>query len=116
MKQIPLKISNLGLRATSITLVSEIDRNMSVRVEERFFRNERILKSAKAQLSNDWREYFFGELIYLIKEERRKLLSEMDGYNIFQQINKSFEKIMNKIPEFIDGEELKNLDNTKNLG
>lgn len=117
MKTIPLKIETHGRKGhPSIALISTIDRNVSVNVEERFSRDERILKSAKAQLSANWREYFFGELIGSIQREERRLLNQMISYQAYQQIGESFKNIMASFPEFIDAESIKTLDNPKNLG
>ncbi len=108
MKQIPLKISTTRIKGSPlIALVSTIDRNVSVNIEKECSQNERVLKSAKAKLSANWREYLFGELICSIKEERRKLLSEMVLCGAFQQIDESFGRILKNFPEFIDAESIK---------
>lgn len=107
MKQIPLKISTKRIKDhSSITLISEIDRNVSVNVEERFSSDERVLKSVKAQLSNDWRKYFYGELIDSIAQERNSLLRQIDSFKGYKQIEQSFDNIIKSIPEFVDSAEI----------
>lgn len=108
MKPIPLKISTQRIKGYPlITLISEIDQNISVNVEKDCSQNKEVLKSAKAQLSNNWRKYFYGELIDCIAKEKRGLPTSTDSYNSFQKIEQSFNNIMKSIPEFIDSAELK---------